>query len=253
MVRGEPVLDRRFDLDERVFATRRVVESGDALRLAVLPIAMTVALIVLNVAVRPAGRGAHAAVSVLAYVALAGGSVWLAGPAARACGGWARAFGVAGARWRDVWIVPVFAVAFELASASAQVVLKIVFPEWRGRAVSNVHLHGLSAPLVVVTGVVAVMIAPPVEEFIFRGLALTVLTRRLGFRSAAVVSSLLFGALHAYEASSVPAGVILAVAFSCASVVACVLMRWQNRLAPVIAVHALANAVALTVAIATQR
>ena len=91
----------------------------------------------------------------------------------------------------------------------------------------------------------AVVVAPVVEELLFRGLLLQGLMLRFGFWPAALVSSLFFGVLHTGSLDA--AGAALALATGTMGLGLCVLARRTGRLAPGIGVHALRNAVALSV------
>ena len=56
-----------------------------------------------------------------------------------------------------------------------------------------------------VLGVIVVLIAPVVEETMFRGLMLRTLMRRWGFWPAALASSAIFALFHTYEVARWPA------------------------------------------------
>lgn len=61
--------------------------------------------------------------------------------------------------------------------------------------------------------VLAVVVAPVVEEILFRGMALPVLTRYIGFPSAVGITSVVFALMHGHVPSLAPLFVV-AVAFS---------------------------------------
>ena len=84
-----------------------------------------------------------------------------------------------------------------------------------------------------------VIAAPLAEEFLFRGLILTVLWRRLGFVGAALITGTLFGLLHAGSSS-----VSLLVPLGVLGVLLCLLRKRTGSLIPCIAAHTLNNSVA---------
>jgi membrane protease YdiL (CAAX protease family) len=98
-----------------------------------------------------------------------------------------------------------------------------------------------------VLGVYAVLIAPVIEETLFRGVLLRSFMRRLTFWSAAVVSSAIFGALHTYEVSTLAGRITLAVNVGLLGVVNCLLARITGRLTPAIMLHATGNLFAFLV------
>lgn len=92
---------------------------------------------------------------------------------------------------------------------------------------------------------IALLVAPPVEEFLFRGVLYHGLTRRLPPRLAALIVTVIFVALHVYENRAYwPAIASIAL-------VALVLMGLRMRcdsLAPPLAAHFAFNAVLVAVA-----
>jgi len=96
------------------------------------------------------------------------------------------------------------------------------------------------AHLIVVLTFVAVVLAPVVEEFLFRGLLHGALRRVLGTRSPAVataLSSAAFAAIHFNVAVLLP--------IFCLSWVLCIIYERRGCLADSIIVHALFNAISL--------
>jgi CAAX protease family protein len=96
-----------------------------------------------------------------------------------------------------------------------------------------------STALAVLTGVLVIGIAPPVEEFFFRGFLYQAFRNRFGVLGAAALSSILWGAIHFKPEFLVPLamlGVILALLF-----------QKTGSLWPCILVHAVNNAIAFSV------
>jgi membrane protease YdiL (CAAX protease family) len=73
--------------------------------------------------------------------------------------------------------------------------------------------HKLNLPALVSMGVMAVIVAPVAEEFIFRGYLYGVLKRNFGLIAGLLMNCALFAAVHLNE-TSLPALFLLAVAFT---------------------------------------
>jgi membrane protease YdiL (CAAX protease family) len=93
--------------------------------------------------------------------------------------------------------------------------------------------------LAIITGIFVIGVAPPIEEFFFRGFLYQTFRNRIGVWGGAVASGLIFGAIHFKPDFLVPLamlGMILALLF-----------ERTDSLWPCIAVHALNNALAFSV------
>ena len=70
-------------------------------------------------------------------------------------------------------------------------------------------LSGLDSPSWIIgMGLFAIVLAPIVEELVFRGLLLPVLVRRIGWVAAVILSSLLFAFLHGHVQTVFPLTVV---------------------------------------------
>ena len=98
-----------------------------------------------------------------------------------------------------------------------------------------------SALLWVGSLVLIAVVAPLAEEFFFRGLLLTVIWRRAGFVVGAVVSSSLFGLLHAGSSST---GLLVPLAVL--GLFLCLLRRRTDSIVPCVFAHAFNNAMAFS-------
>jgi membrane protease YdiL (CAAX protease family) len=87
------------------------------------------------------------------------------------------------------------------------------------------------------------VIAPVCEEFFFRGFCFGALRRWLGALPAAVVTGLIFGGIHAGSSNTI---YLVPLAFF--GFVLCVLYQRTGSLLPCMALHALNNSLALSVA-----
>ena len=113
-----------------------------------------------------------------------------------------------------------------------------------------VEARGLALVLLAVLAVVA---APVVEEVVFRGMLLRWGTRVAGFWVAAVVTSVLFGLLHVPGGEGATASrVLLAVLTGLLGLLGCLVVRWTDRLAPAIALHATRNGIAVGLIVAVR-
>ena len=83
------------------------------------------------------------------------------------------------------------------------------------------------------------VIAPICEEFMFRGFLFPTLWKKWGLAAGVLVSSALFGLLHA---SGTPVELLLPLALL--GIVLCLLRAWSGSLIPGIALHSFNNAIA---------
>ena len=93
--------------------------------------------------------------------------------------------------------------------------------------------------LAVITGIFVIGIAPPVEEFFFRGFLYQALRNRTGVWGGALLSGLIFGAIHFKPEFLVPLAIL--------GVILALLFEKTDSLWPCIAVHAFNNALAFSV------
>ena len=184
----------------------------------------------------------------VAMLALTALTVLLARRAALQSGGVGRALGLGPPRPSDLGRVVGWAVLLLVVQVLTVSLLVQLVPGLRGASAQNVaFVRDEPFASVVVLAVLAVVVAPVVEELLFRGVVLRGLMLRLGFWPAAATSSALFGVFHAQ--GSAAEAVLLAVATGVFGVGLCVLVRRTGRLAPAIGVHALRNALALAAAL----
>jgi membrane protease YdiL (CAAX protease family) len=182
--------------------------------------------------------------------AVGGAVVLLAQRAAAQSGGWERALGLDAPLWSDTWRIVRWTVALLLLEGVLAAVLVQVVPALSGARASNTDLLGQqSAAGLLVFAVLAVTVAPVLEELLFRGLVLRGLMLRLGFWPAALASSAVFGLLHATALDA--SGLLVVLTIGLLGVGLCLLARSTGRLGPSIGVHALHNAVAVLVVAAT--
>ena len=210
--------------------------------LAVLAVPASLVAGLLVLALLPGRPGLVATgVATLAMTVLA---VLLARPAARQSGGVGRALGLGPPVLSDVGRVLGWSVLLLVVQVFAVWLLVGLVPALREASPDNVGVvRGEPWASVVVLVVLAVVVAPFVEELLFRGVVLRGLMLRTGFWPAAVTSSALFGVFHAQGSAAEAA--LLAVATGVFGLGLCVLVRRTGRLAPAIGVHAVRNALAL--------
>lgn len=184
-------------------------------------------------------------VAMLALTALA---VLLARPAAEQSGGVGRALGLGPPVLSDVGRVLGWSALLLVVQVVTVTLLVQLVPAFRGASPDNVaFVRDEPRASVVLLAVLAVVVAPVVEELLFRGVVLRGLMLRVGFWPAAITSSALFGVFHA-QGSPAEAS-LLAVATGVFGLGLCVLVRRTGRLAPAIGVHAVRNALALVAAL----
>jgi membrane protease YdiL (CAAX protease family) len=147
-------------------------------------------------------------------------------------------------RWSDAGLVLGWSVLLFVLQATVSSVVGLLVPALRGVPPDNTSfLVGIPVAELLLVAFAAVVVAPVVEELLFRGLLLQGLMLRIGFWPAALLSSVAFGVLH--MASLDAAGAALALATGVMGLGLCVLARRTGRLGPGIAVHALRNALAI--------
>lgn len=256
-----PSLLERTVLDEQMAASRRDDPQPWGVRAWLGPLVALVAILVagrwLAAAVAPHSRagmtalgiGLTAAAEALVLVVL----VVLGRPIARRGGGWRATFGLDGIRGSD-WVPWVFGLGVVYAGRTAVGIVAAALT--RGSALAdaqNVRLAHPTVGAVIALGLVVVVLAPVSEELMFRGLLLRTFMRRMPFWPAAVVSTVLFGLLHTYEAASLAGAITLACSVGVLGLANCYLVRITGRLAPAMMVHASFNALALLVAVLLAR
>jgi membrane protease YdiL (CAAX protease family) len=159
----------------------------------------------------------------------------------------------------DVGIGMLAAIGVEIVRVITGVVLAQATP---ARPTTNVHLAGSTAGNVVL-GVVAVLIAPAVEELVTRGMLMRAVRaaivrrtpepsegrRHLAVDASVLLSAAVFTALHLHEAPDLVTGVALVLGIFPIGLVVAWLATRTGRLGPGIVTHAMVNALALAVAL----
>lgn len=141
-------------------------------------------------------------------------------PALRLAAGWLAVAWVAFFAFTAVWV------------AAVHVTQKDDLPDQLG---ANASAAGLVAVAVLVC-----VVAPIAEEFFFRGFFFPSLRGKLGLWPAAVLTGLVFGAIHG---GSAPVGYLVPLAFF--GFVLCLLYHRTGSLLPCMALHSLNNSLAL--------
>lgn len=208
-------------------------------------------MVLADLAAPPLGGGAVSAgaATALFYGVLVGTCVLVGRPIAALGGGWLASFGLGPPRWMD-WPVAVAAAGVQfLARILVALLLLGLIPALRGADASNLDVDGLGGPGLGATALVVVVVAPIVEEILFRGLILRTAMTRVGFWPAALGSSAVFALFHAPAVDSVAGASVLVSSIFVFSLGQCLLVRWQGRLAPAMISHAVANGAALLLAV----
>jgi membrane protease YdiL (CAAX protease family) len=183
----------------------------------------------------------------LATAGLAALAVLLGRRAARQSGGWERALGLDLPEWSDSRRVLGWSLLLFVVQALVVVALASLPPLSGAQADNSSFLRGEPLANLLAYAVLAAVVAPVLEELLFRGLVLRGLMMRIGFWPAALVSSACFGLFHAQSLGR--DSVVIVAATGVFGVGLCVLVRRTGRLGPAIGVHALRNAVAILFAI----
>ena len=109
-----------------------------------------------------------------------------------------RLFGVARAvRWADVWAALAVVLPYFAASFALQWLVMVLVPAFDPEQVQEIGFENLTgAGELLVAGLALVVFAPVAEELIFRGYLFGGLRENVRFWPAAIITSILFGALH---------------------------------------------------------
>jgi membrane protease YdiL (CAAX protease family) len=180
------------------------------------------------------------------------GGLYLFGrPVAARSGGWRAAIGLDVLRRGD-WVPWLIGLALSLAGRIGVGVLFLVLTNGRAnRQAQNIHLSSPTAAQIAFLFVLAVVIAPVIEEIAFRGLLLRTFMRRMSFWPAALLSTAIFALFHTYEVSTFAGAAALAASVATLGMTNCYLVRITGRLAPGMLVHATFN-LAATVLVVLQ-
>jgi uncharacterized protein len=171
---------------------------------------------------------------------------------ARRYAGWGWTFGLQWPRWIDgAWVAAGVGMVFAGRIAVVIVANALTHGAAGGQA-QNLSVHSTSPAVYAVLAVIVVLVAPVLEETVFRGLLLRALMWRSSFWPAALVSSTVFALFHTYEVDTLSGALTLAGVVFVLGLTNCLLARWSGRLAAGIIVHALFNGLAVTVLIATN-
>jgi membrane protease YdiL (CAAX protease family) len=135
------------------------------------------------------------------------------------------------------WLVVVYAVYW----AASFVVLGIFGKPPEQQIVQDLK-NTESLSVVLGLGILTCGVAPLAEEFFFRGFMFNALAGRLGVPGAAVITGLVFGAIHITGSSWI--GVVVLAVFGMGL---CLLFARTGSLLPCIALHALNNSISFGV------
>lgn len=171
--------------------------------------------------------------------------------AAGQSGGWRRALGWDIPKPRDSWFALRWFGWNSLGRFFAGVLLALITLPLKGGPASNVDVsRNDSVATIIVLIIVAVFLAPVVEEFFFRGLLLRAGMRRFSFWPSAIVSSVLFGLAHVWQVDTARARIILGGSITVFGLVQSMLARRKARLGPNMLVHGFANALVVAFVLA---
>lgn len=232
-------------LDDRVAALAAEPGRTWGVRDALLALLAVPASLALSVVLLAALPDVPTAVAVGGATTLLGVAALLAvRRPARQSGGLERALGLDLPLWSDTGRVLRWSLLLLLAQSAVIVLARLLVPALRDVPVDNASFLREQGPYaLVLLALAAVLVAPVLEELLFRGVVLRGLMMRIGFWPAAVVSSVCFGALHATALG--PEGLPIALATGVFGLGLCVLTRRTGRLGPAIGVHSLRNALAV--------
>jgi len=136
--------------------------------------------------------------------------------------------------WRAVGLVVLTFVVFLLFS----LIWAVAFNPGKEKLLEQLGTNEGASLLVLSAGLTCV-VAPVCEEFLFRGFIFTALSNWKGLWPAAIITGLVFGAVHAGSAPAIDLVPLAALGFGL-----CLLYRRTGSLYPCIAAHSLNNSIA---------
>jgi uncharacterized protein len=234
---------RRHRLDAQVAASLGDASAHWGPGQAVLPLVGSAGVIACTAVLVRAEHVSTVPLDLVGFALLTGLALYGARPAIRQSGSVSAALGFGLPRWRDSGLIVGWFFLARIATTIVSLLVINAHPNLRHQNLSNVHLPPHDPVSVVVLVVFGVMIAPPIEELLFRGLALRAAMRRYSFLPSALVTSLIFGAFHAWEEHTWAGAAYLVLTTATFGFMQCLLVRRTGRLGPNIAVHSLTNAV----------
>lgn len=218
------------------------------------PIAAYVVVILLGYAlsvVAPSGGTGRTvfavAVNIGIYAALVGAVVLAGRDIAARYGGWGPTFGWRRPRLKD--LPPALAgigITFALRIAVGVIAVAIAGDKVT-REAQNLRVTHANATTAVLLLLLTVVMAPLIEELVFRGLLLRTFLQRWSFWPAAAASTVIFGLGHTYEVGTLDGAILLALSVGSLGIVNCVLVRRTDSLVPGMIVHASFNLLATIV------
>lgn len=256
MITPPPAADTRPRLDRLVDLMRRHDAAPWGWRPVFVPcLGLVGAIIAGGIAthfLHPHGFAAALAATItltaLLYAILVVSIVYAGRELARRYSGWGWAFGLQRPKGIDfAWLAAGFGMAF-----GGRLVVGILANALDPHALKqsqNLVVHSHSSTVYLLLAVIVVLVAPVIEELMFRGLMLRTLMRRWGFWPAALVSSAVFALFHTYEVATLAGALTLAGVVFTLGLSNCLLVRWSGRLAAGIMNHMLYNGLAILVLI----
>jgi membrane protease YdiL (CAAX protease family) len=247
--RAERGLLERTVLDEQVTAAQQADPRPWGLRPWLGPLLALVALSVgavgITAALPSAGTVVGLVVPLGGELALLAVVVACGRPLAARSGGWRVTFGLDRVRRSD-WLPWITGMGLALAGRALVGVVAVALSDGRANLEAS-NLTGGDGSVLSIVGLVllAVVLAPVVEELMFRGLMLRTFMRRLGFWASAVLSTVLFAGLHAPQVDTLGGALTLTASVAVLGLCNCYLVRITGRLTPGILVHATCNALAV--------
>jgi uncharacterized protein len=136
--------------------------------------------------------------------------------------------------WRAGWMIVALLIAFVVLSVAW---VEVAHPS-KEKLLETLGTNEGTALLLLSAGLTCV-VAPICEEFLFRGFIFTALRNWSGTFPAALITGLVFGAVHAGSAPALDLVPLAALGFGL-----CLLYRYTGSLYPCIVAHSLNNSIA---------
>ncbi|MFT4147837.1 MAG: type II CAAX endopeptidase family protein [Micrococcaceae bacterium] len=184
------------------------------------------------------------AYSALGTLIMGIGTYYAARPIALRNGGWGRTFGVTKFKFSYLVLGIITWAAFLLINK----VISKIFAYFQSNAAqqgSNVYTTGNSPSIVISTLLATALVAPIVEEFIFRGVILRTFMHKYGFWLSAFLTSLIFALFHVSQVTTVFGALVLGTTLFVLAMLISWVDRLTNSIVPGIIVHMLNNGVVL--------
>ncbi|MFT4186095.1 MAG: type II CAAX endopeptidase family protein [Micrococcaceae bacterium] len=157
--------------------------------------------------------------------------------------GW-KTFGLRKLTLKQVGLALITWVGFIVVNATLSTIFDALKPGASDEG-SNVPDFTKSMPIFVISFITIALIAPIVEEFVFRGVILHTLLCKYSFWPSAIITSLIFALFHVMQVSTLTGSFVLGATLFVLAILLAYLCRITGSIVPGMIVHGLSNGIAI--------